>query len=94
MISTHNSSCRYCGEEPFIGDGHTGVASKGLMKVSFLCKSCAQEYFQFLAVKMPNFGSETLTEEQAAELAKHDTATVFSETDAHMKKWLAERGNE
>jgi len=61
------------------------------MKLSFMCKSCAEEYFGFLRLKMPGFGSDTLTKEQADKLAKHAFAAILTESEEHMKKWVAER---
>jgi hypothetical protein len=43
---------------------------------------------------MPDFGSDTLTNEQAAKLAKHDTAAIFTEAEEHMKKWVEERDSQ
>ena len=88
------AGCRYCGGEPYSGGGHSPDGLGGVRTLSFMCKPCAEEYFGFLRLKMPGFGSDTLTKEQAAKLAKHDFGAIFTEAEEHMKKWVAERDSQ
>jgi len=94
LATALQAGCRYCGGEPYTGSGHSLTGLSGPMSLSFMCKSCAEEYFGFLRLKMPDFGSDTLTKEQAAKLAKYDKATIFTEAEEHMKKWVAERDSQ
>lgn len=88
------AGCRYCGGEPYSGGGHSADGLGGNMKMSFMCKSCAAEYFGFLRKKLPGFGDPDITPEQVAEMRKHNIAGVFTETEAHMKKWVADRDSQ
>jgi len=91
LTAALKAGCRYCGGKPYTGSGHSVEGLRDTMKLSFMCKPCAEEYFRFLRLKMPGFGSDTLTKEQAAKLAKHDKSAVFTEAEEHMKKWVAKR---
>jgi hypothetical protein len=74
---------------PLKRGGSDPLALRGsVRKLSFMCKSCSDEYYGFLRLKLPGFGSDTLTKEQAAKLAKYDTAAIFTEAEEHMKKWI------
>ena len=88
------AGCRYCGGEPYSGGGHSPDGLSGTMKLSFMCKSCAEEYFRFLSQKLPGFGEPDMATEQVAEMRKHNMAGVFNETEEHMKKWVAERDSQ
>ena len=94
LATALKAGCRYCGGEPFSESGHSLSGLSGIRNLSFMCKACAEEYFRFLRQKMPGFGSDTLTEEQAATLAKYDRAEIFTEAEEHMKKWVAERDSQ
>jgi hypothetical protein len=94
LTTALKAGCRYCGGEPYTGSGHSLDGLSGTMKLSFMCKPCAEEYFGFLRLKMPGFGSDTLTKEQVAKLAKYDKAAIFTEAEEHMKKWVAERDSQ
>jgi protein-arginine kinase activator protein McsA len=91
LTAALDAGCRYCGGEPYTGSGHSPDGLSSISNLSFMCKPCAEEYFGFLRLKMPGFGSDTLTTEQAAKLAKYDRAAIFTEAEEHMKKWVAER---
>jgi protein-arginine kinase activator protein McsA len=97
LAAALKAGCRYCGGEPYTGSGNSGVTVNGAIKLSFMCKPCAEEYFRFLRLKMPGFGSAALTKEQAAKLAKHNCAAILTElteAEEHMKKWLSERNSQ
>jgi hypothetical protein len=85
------AGCRYCGGEPYTGSSHSLDGLTSTMMMSFMCKPCADEYFSFLRQKMPGFGSDTLTKEQAAKLAKYNHAAIFTEAEEHMRKWVADK---
>lgn len=85
------SGCRYCGGEPYTGSGASFPNLNYTHKVSFMCKSCAEEHFGFLRTKWPGFGDPTITDEQLARFRTMDTAAIFRETEEHMQKWVAER---
>jgi hypothetical protein len=91
LTTALRAGCRYCGGEPYTGSGHSLDGLGGTMKLSFMCKPCAEEYFSFLSQRMPGFGSETLTEEEIAKIVKCDRAAIFTEATEHMKKFVAER---
>jgi hypothetical protein len=61
------------------------------VKLSFMCKSCAEEYFRFLGRKLPGFGEPDITTEQIAEMRTRNIAGVLAEAQEHMKKWVTER---
>ena len=88
------AGCQYCGGPPVIGGADPLASIGGIHKLRCMCRPCADEYHRFLEVKMPGFGSDTLTKEQAAKLAKHDFAAILTEAEEHMKKWLAERDSQ
>jgi hypothetical protein len=94
LTTALKAGCQYCGGEPFTGSGHSLDGLSGTMKPSFMCKPCAQEYSRLLRLKMPGFGSDTLTKEQAAKLAQYDFPAIFAEAEEHMKKWVAERDSQ
>jgi hypothetical protein len=94
MTKAWEAGCRYCGGEPCSGGGHSADRLGSSMKMSFMCKPCADEYFGFLRRKLPGFGDPDITTEQVAEMRKHDIAGVLTETEAHMKKWVADRGSQ
>ena len=86
-----NARCRHCGGEPSSG-GHDPIAGlRGIRTMSFMCKSCAEEYHRFLRQKWPGFGDVTITDEQIAAIHATDKPAVFRDAEEHMKKWVAKR---
>ncbi len=89
------AGCRFCGGEAYGGGIDSLAMLDGIRKVSFMCKSCSDEYYGFLRLKLPGFGDPNLTKEQMATfLAKFkscDFHAILVELEAHMKKWVAER---
>jgi hypothetical protein len=94
LATALQSGCRYCGGQPYSGSGHSLTAMSGIGNLSFMCKPCAEEYFRFLRLRMPGFGSDTLTKEQAAKLAKYDLAAISIEVEEHMEKWVANKDSQ
>jgi hypothetical protein len=89
LTTALQAACRYCGGEPYTGSGHSLDGLGGTMKLSFMCKPCAEEYFSFLRQEMPGFGSETITKEEIAKIVKCDRAAIFTQAEEHMKKFVA-----
>ena len=87
------AGCRYCGGEPYTGGGHSPDGLSGTMKLSFMCKPCAEEYFRFLRQKLPGFGEPEITNEQIAEIRTHNMADVLTEAQGHIQKWVAEKNS-
>ena len=94
LTEAQEAGCRYCGGKAHCGGADPIAGLGGVKKISFMCRPCAEEYFRFLDLKMPGFGSDTLTKEQAAKLAKHDSGAIFTLAEEHMKKWVAERDSQ
>jgi hypothetical protein len=93
LTSALKAGCRYCGGEPYTGSGHALDCSSESMRMSFMCKACAEEYFGFLGQKLPGFGDPDATKEQKAEIRKN-MRDVFAEVETHMKKWVAGRNSQ
>jgi hypothetical protein len=90
------AGCQYCGGPPAIGGGGFGLGVfSGIRSMpSCKCKPCAEEYYRFLQVKMPGFGTGTMTKEQLAKIKTYNIAAIFTEAEEHMKKWVSERGSQ
>jgi protein-arginine kinase activator protein McsA len=90
------AGCRYCGGEPYAGGGSPLLAPAGAQGISFMCKPCAEEYYRFLDHKIPGFvecaRTATVTDDLRAKLRARDFSAILIEVEAHMKKWVAERG--
>ena len=96
MTKALEAGCRYCGGPPEIGGGGFGLGEfSGIRNViSFKCKPCSEEYHRYLQLKMPGFGTGSMTKEQLAKIKTYDIATMFTEAEEHMKKWVADRGSQ
>ena len=91
LTAALKAGCRYCGGELFNEGGDAIAMMSGPRNTGFVCKPCEKEYFHFLRLKMPGFGSATFMKKQAAELAECDEAAIYTEAEEHMKKWVTER---
>ena len=91
LATALKAGCRYCGGEPYTGSGNSLVTVNGAVKLTFMCKPCAEEYFRFIRHQLPSFGDPEITTEQIAELRTHNIAGVLSEADEYMKRWVAGR---
>ena len=93
LATALQAGCRYCGGEP-AGGGPDPIARMcGIYKVSFMCKACAKEFSRFLSQKLPGWGEETITPEQAVKIHPFDIPAIFIEADEHMKKLAAEKNS-
>ena len=92
------AGCRYCGGEAYGGGFDSLALLGGVRKMSFMCKSCSDEYHGFLRLKLPGFGDPHLTKEQMAilmdKLKSCDFPAILVELEAHMKKWVKERDSQ
>jgi hypothetical protein len=87
------AGCKYCGGPPAIGGGDPlAISGDDIHKMKCMCKPCADEYHRFLQLKMPGFGTPTMTKEQIAKIKTYDIPAIFREADEHMKKWATDRG--
>lgn len=94
LTRAFQAGCRYCGGEPYGGGGDPLAMLSGTHKMSFMCKPCTEEYFRFLRLRMPGFGSYTITKEQVAKIKTYDIPAIFTEAEEHMKKWVVDRGSQ
>lgn len=91
LAAALQTGCRYCGGEPYSGGDDPIAMLSGVRKVSFTCKSCADEYSRFLRQKWPGFGEPTITTEQIAKIRTSDSSPILIEADEHMEKWVADK---
>jgi hypothetical protein len=57
------AGCQYCGGPPVIGGADPLATIGGIHKLRCMCKPCSEEYHRFLQLKMPGFGTVTMTKE-------------------------------
>jgi len=88
------AGCQYCGGPPVIGGADPLATISGIHKLRCMCRPCADEYHRFLQVKMPGFGTGTMTKEQIAKIKTYDIPAIFTEAEEHLKKWVADRGSQ
>jgi protein-arginine kinase activator protein McsA len=88
------AGCQYCGGPPEIGGADPLATIGGIHKLRCMCRPCAEEYGRFLQLKMPGFGTVTMTKEQIAKIKTYDIPAIFTEAEEHMKKWVADRGSQ
>jgi hypothetical protein len=93
LAAALQAGCRYCGGEPYTGSGHSIVESRGPLKLSFMCKPCAEEYFRFIRQELPHFGDPDITTDQIADLHTQNNAAVLTEAVEHMKQWVTRRNS-
>jgi protein-arginine kinase activator protein McsA len=94
LTAALDAGCRYCRGTPGIGGADAIAGMSGVQKISFMCRPCAEEYHRFLALKLPGFGKETITDEQIATIRTHDFSAILAELEKHMKKWVSERDSQ
>lgn len=87
------AGCQYCGGPPVSGGDDPLATLGGSHKLRCLCQPCFDEYHRFIQVKLPGFGTATMTKEQIAKIKTVDIPAMFNEADAHMKQWVADRGS-
>ena len=85
------AGCEYCGGPPVIGGADPLSTMSGNNKLRCMCKPCAQEYHRFLQMKMPGFGTLTMTKEQLAKMKTYDIPAIFTGANEHMKKWVKDK---
>ena len=56
--------------------------------MSFMCRSCNEEYRRILAEKLPGISTASFTAEQMRSL---DPVALGNELESHMKTWVADR---
>jgi protein-arginine kinase activator protein McsA len=91
LATALQAGCRYCGGEPYIGGADPVTRIYGIRKSSFMCKLCAEEYYNFLRQAWPGFGGTTITTKQIAKNRTSDISSILIEAENHMKKWVTEK---
>lgn len=98
LAQSLQAGCRYCGGEACGGGFDSLALLGGVRKMSFLCKSCSQEYYGFLDLKLPGLGDADRTKEQRAILVAKfkscDFKAISVELESHMKRWVSERDSQ
>lgn len=93
--AVNGAPCRYCGGEPSSGGGDPIAGLSGVRKMSFMCKTCAEEYNRVLEQQLPGFvdcaTAATVTDDLIAKLRAADMSAVFTAIEDHMRNWVAER---
>ncbi len=93
--AVNGAPCRYCGGEPYSGGGDPIAGLSGVRKLSFMCRSCTEEYYRVLDQKLPGFvecaTAATVTDDLIAKLRAADMSAVLTAIEDHMRNWVAER---
>jgi protein-arginine kinase activator protein McsA len=85
-FSVFQSGCHYCGGTPGSTCPDLSAAAGVDLKLRALCGSCAQEFYRFVGLKLPEFAKGGIAPAQMSQVV-----TIFAQLDRHMKQWVSER---
>jgi len=83
-----NARCHYCGGEPFCAGNDFLALAMGLQETKVLCVPCSEEFHRFAQRELVALPDGLSQERQLAEIRQ-----LRERADAHMKRWISERGS-
>ena len=84
-----STKCEYCGGSPCGGGTDTlGQITGAPLRIQWLCSSCSMEHHSHVLAEMKTIPEGLPNEEQIEVLKK-----ITEETKAHMRRFVAMRGN-
>ena len=82
-----SAQCHYCGGEPFCAGNDFLALAMGQQETRALCVPCSEEFHRVAQRELVGLPDGLSQERQLAEIRK-----LRERVDAHMKRWVSERG--